>query len=115
MDEREDIDLLKIKIEKAKSQLSEDTLNAISAVDWKAVILGMRTTKGYSFEQLETLEIETELVLCGLVNPADYPRELEKRMQISRAEVNELVNDMNTLVFAKIKGELIKNAERKKI
>ena len=37
------IDLLQVKIEKAKMQLPEDTVNAIAAVDWRAVILGLRT------------------------------------------------------------------------
>lgn len=72
------IDLLQIKIEQAKAQLPEDTQNAISAVDWKAVILGMRGKRGYSFEQLGDLEIETELLLCGLLNPENYSKELEK-------------------------------------
>jgi hypothetical protein len=109
------VDLLQIKIEKAKTQLSDDTLNAIAAVPWQAIILGMRETKGYSFEQLGDLEIETELLLCGLLNSEDYPRELESRMKISKAQVNELVQEMNSLVFSKIREELIKNTERKKM
>lgn len=109
------VDLLQIKIEKAKSGLSEDTLNAINAVDWRAAILGLRGKGGYSFEQLGDLELETELVLCGLLNPADYPKELESRMKLPKAKVNELVQEMNNLVFSKIKEELIKSTERKKI
>ncbi len=111
----DEIDLLQIKIEKAKAALPEETLNAISAVDWRSVILGMRASKGYSFEQLGDLEIETELLLCGLLPPAEYPKELERRMGISKTAANDLVNEMNTLVFKKIKEELIKNSERKKI
>jgi hypothetical protein len=109
------VDLLQIKIEKAKSGLSEDTLNAINAVDWRAVILGLREKGGYSFEQLGDLELETELVLCGLLPPVDYPKELENRMKLSKMQVNELVQEMNNLVFSKIKEELIKSTERKKI
>ena len=109
------IDLLKIKIEKAKRELPAETADAIAAVDWKAVILGMRTSKGYSFEQLGDLELETELLLCGLSSPQDYPKELEKRMGISKADADELVNEMNKLVFQKIKEEMIKNTERKKM
>jgi len=107
------IDLLQIKIEKAKAQLSNDTIGAINAVDWKAVILGLRAKKGYNLEQLEDLELETELLLCGLVSPEDYPRELQNRMKISRTQASNLVNEMNEQVFAKIKAELIKITERK--
>ena len=109
------IDLLKIKIEKAKRDLPLEAVNAIDAVDWRAAILSLRDKSGYTFEQLGDLELETELVLCGLVNAVNYPRELETRMQISRAQANELVNEMNELVFKKIKEELIKNSERKKV
>jgi hypothetical protein len=104
----EDTDLLKVKIEKAKAQLSKDTLNAISAVPWQAEILKMRETKGYSFEQLGDLETETELLLCGLLSPEDYPRELENRMRITGEQANDLVKEMNDKVFSKIKEELIK-------
>jgi len=109
------IDLLKIKIEKAKRELSFETVNAIDAVDWKAAILGLRSKYGYNIEQLGDLELETELLLCGLVTPENYPKELENRMKIPRAKANELVNEMNDLVFKKIREELIKNTERKKI
>jgi len=111
----EPIDLLQIKIEKAKAQLSEDAKNSINAVDWKAAVLGMREKKGYSFEQLENLEIETELVLCGLLSPENYPKELENRMHLSKIEVNDLIKEMNFLVFTKIKENLIKNYEEKKV
>lgn len=112
---QDEIDLLQIKIENAKKLLSEDTLEAIAAVPWQAEILKMRETKGYTFEQLGDLEIETELVLCGLISPTDYPKELENRMKISGMAANELVKEMNRLVFSKIKEELIKNTERKKL
>lgn len=108
-------DLFELKIEEARKLLPKETLDAIDAVDWRAVILGMREGKGYSFEQLGALEIETELVLCGLLNPEDYTRELESRMGVTRAQASELVREMNERVFKKIREELIKNSERQKI
>ena len=106
------IDLLQIKIDKAKEALPKETRAAIEAVDWGAVILGMREGKGYSFEQLGDLELETELLLCGLLPPENYPKELENRMRIPRAQAEALVNEMNQLVFSRIRQELIKNTER---
>ena len=109
------LDILQIKIERAKENLPPETRKAINSVDWKAVILGMRETKGYSLEQLEDLELETELVLCGLSLPENYPKELEEKMKIPRPQVEQLVTEMNNLVFRKIKDELIKNNQRKDI
>jgi|SRR3989344_5916402 len=108
------IDLLQIKIEQAKAQLPAETLNAIAAVDWKSIILGLREKKGYTFEQLGDLELETELLLCGLISTGDYTKELSDRMGISEGGASELAKEMNDLVFRKIREELIKNEERKK-
>ncbi len=105
-------DLLQAKIEKAKEGLPPETLRAIETVDWKATILGMHEKKGYSFEQLGDLETETELVLCGLLSPADYPKELERRMNIPRTQAESLTSEMNELVFKKIREELIKNTSQ---
>jgi hypothetical protein len=109
------IDLLQIKIEKAKAQLSDDTLNAINSVPWKDIIIGMREKNGYTFEQLGDLELETELLLCGLVSPENYPKEIRSRLKISEIQANELVKEMNELIFSRIKEELIKTVERKKM
>jgi len=106
-------DLLQMKIEEAKALLPEDTRNAIDAVDYKTVILEMRKTRGYTFEQLGDLETETELLLCGLISPEDYSKELENRMHLQKTEVNELIKEMNDRVFAKIKENLIKRTGEK--
>ncbi len=107
-------DALQQKIQKARAQLSSDTLNAIDAIPWQATILKMRETKGYTFEQLGDLETETELLLAGIINPTEYSRELEKRMKISRTDAENLVKEMNEQVFSKIRDELIKIIELKK-
>jgi hypothetical protein len=111
----DEVDLLKIKIDQAKANLSEDTLDAIAAVDWKGAIMKLRQEKGYTFEQLGDLETETELLLCGLTTPEEYPKELKKRMGLSEAEASEVVDTMNDLAFQKIQAALVKNIEREKL
>lgn len=106
-------DLLQIKIEKAKSMLPPETRKAIDSVDWRKVIFEMKEKKGYNFAQLEDLELETELVLCGLSNPEKYQEILESEMKISSFQANELVKEMNLKVFKKIREELIKILENK--
>lgn len=103
----ESVDMLQIKIDKARAALPKQTLTAIDAVDWKAVIARMVGKKGYSVDQLGTLELETELLLCGLITPEAYPKELENRMGINAAQATELVNDMNENVFKKIRDNLM--------
>jgi hypothetical protein len=76
--------------------------------------LSLRDKYGYSFEQLSDLELETELVLCGLLEPKMYKVEVEKRLGITRSRAHDLVNEMNTLVFKKIREKLIEIADEKK-
>lgn len=106
-------DLLQIKIDEAKAKLSEEIKNAITAINWRETVLGMREKKGYSFSQLEDLEIQTELLLYGLIKPEEYEKELESLMKISKEETVELINDLNTRIFQKIREELIKNSGKK--
>lgn len=107
-------DLLQIKIDEAKANLPEQARKAIDNVDWKLKILEFRESKGYSYTQLTELEIETELLLCGLLSPEEYPRELQKRMNLPENEVRILIEEMNQKVFQRIKQEIIKISEEKK-
>ena len=111
----ENKDELQIKIEKARMELPEDTRAAIDTVDWRGVIMQIRNKEGYDFIQLSELETETELLLCGLANPENYPRQIEKGMGISHEAAQKLVSEMNEKIFKKIKEELIKIAENKKL
>ena len=109
------LDMLQIKINRARDALSKATKKAIDSVDWRAFILSLREKKGYSFEQLEDLELETELLLCGLLDPKDYPKTLEEELKLPKAQIDLLVEEMNKFVFEKIEDELIKNTEREDI
>lgn len=105
------IDLLEIKISEARSALSKESREAIDNVNWKLTIQEMN--KRYSPEQLENLETETELLLCGILNPEDYPKELETRMRITKEESELIINEMDRLVFKKIQEELEKRINNK--
>ena len=104
-------DTLQIMITKAREELSPKSRGAIDAVSWKLIIAGMN--KKFNPEQLENLETETELLLCGLVSTIDYPKELEARMKIPKAEVASLLEEMDKLVFKKIQEELEKRIDGK--
>ena len=105
------LDGLQLKIEEAKAQLSEATRKAIDFVDWKGAILSMKTKKGYNLEQFQDLETETELLLCGLTNPEQFPKELQTRMGITKIEVDDLINELNELIFKKIRDALVRTQE----
>ena len=108
-------DSLQIKIEIAKGKLSENTRRAIESVDFKNIILSMREKKGRDPEQLDELETETELLLCGLIGPDEYQKELEKIMRITPKEMQELVKELNFLIFQNIYEKFVEITEGKKV
>lgn len=106
-------DELQVKIDNARALLPQESREAIDNVNWKSTIHQM--DKKYNQEQLEDLEIETELLLCGLLNPNNYPKELATRMHITEEQAKSLSNEMDNLVFKKIQDELKKIIERNKV
>ncbi len=100
-------ELQKEKIKQARASLSVETREAIDSIEWNSIVIGMRETKKFSFSQIETLGFQTELLLCGLLTPQEYPKELKSKMGLSEEAVNVLVKEMNELIFKKIKEKLI--------
>lgn len=97
-------DTLDIKISKAKKKLPEMSRNSIDTVNWRVVILSMANR--YNQDQLDALETETELLLCGITAINDFPKELEKRMMVSKNEVSLILKELDEKVFKKIQEEL---------
>lgn len=99
-----EVTTLDIMINKAKEKLTEETRAAIDAISWRLILSGIN--KKYTPDQLYNLETETELLLCGLITPEDYQKELESRMQLHKNDVVSLINEIDKLIFKKIQEEL---------
>ncbi len=106
-------DELQILIDESRKNLSPESRQAIDSVNWKLTILEMAGK--YNQDQLDTLETETELLLCGILNPEVYQTELENRMMLTKEEVSSLLEEMDKLIFKKIQSELEKILKRQNI
>ncbi len=104
-------DILQIKIARAREAMSQESRNAVDSVSWRLILSGIN--KNYSQDQIETLQMETELLLCGLIKTEDFPKELETRMRLSHAEVLLLLAEMDKLIFKKIQEDLEKRLAQK--
>jgi hypothetical protein len=105
------LDLLQIKIKQAREILPQKSREAIDVSNWKTII-SLELSGKYSEIQIQDLETETELLLCGLVSPKDYPNELESRMRLSKDAVKILIGEMDKLVFKKIQKELERKMDK---
>lgn len=108
-------DILQAKINQEREKLSEETRQSIDAVDWKSVVFGMKNR--FNEDQLNNLEINTELLLCGLIDTEDYQKELESSMRIHSTDAMSVINDLDKSVFKKMQENLEKrlNGEIKTI
>lgn len=59
-----------------------------------------------NIEQLGTFQIETNLVMLGLVHPDEYPDELKNQLNLSDEIINNIVNDVNTQILSGIREKL---------
>jgi len=109
-----DIDALQIKIEKAKAELTDETKAAIESVDWKQEILNLKTKFGFSLEQLSNLELEMELMFCGLTTPDEFQKEIQNRLQMPEGKTVEVINEINEKVFKKIRTSFMKSLGNRK-
>jgi len=107
------MDLLQVKIEKAKQNLSQDTRIAIDSVDWEKIISEIKMKKGFTEDQVGVLLLETEILLSGLTSPNEYQKKLMDGMILKKADLELLLNELNELVFKKIKEKLIQIIEEK--
>ena len=111
MTEKPIVDTLDTQIAKAREEMAPESITAINAVSWRLILSGIN--KNYNPDQLYNLETETELLLCGLITPEAYPKELESRMRLHKAEVETLINEIDKLIFKKIQEELEKRLAEK--
>lgn len=100
------IDLLQKNIDEARLNLTPESRQAIDSIDWKDIIQKMGDK--FNKDQIENLELETELLLCGLVNPSEYESNLKEKMYIPDTEITILIKNLDQLIFKKIQENLEK-------
>lgn len=98
-------------IQKAKANLPKESREAIESVPWHDIIFEIKKERNYNFSQIEKLGNYTDLLLCGLLNPIEYPALLERDLGITREETDELVDELNERIFKKIREELARKQQ----
>jgi hypothetical protein len=105
-------DKLKQQFEEQLAYLPDITQQALKSFDWATGILSIGKKHGLYIDQLEDLQIETMLVLVGLVQPEDYPKELMNRLALSPAETDKIIDDINDEIFTPIHNYIIESENK---
>ena len=87
--------------------LPEINQQALKSFDWATELLSIGKNYGLHIDELEDLQVETMLVLVGLVQPADYQNELINRLAISPIEATKIIEQVNDRIFTPIHDYIV--------
>ncbi|PCI20479.1 hypothetical protein COB64_02050 [Candidatus Wolfebacteria bacterium] len=88
------------------SKLPDDVRSAVldASVGEKILSIGKKHTLTVS--DIGKLVYESNLIILGLSHPKDFAKNLKRTLSLSSTQVDQIVNDINTQVFEKIRSAL---------
>ncbi len=104
---------MKQVFEEELQKLPEINRRALLSFDWLKQITEIGKSNGIIDSEIEDFQIETILVLVGMVSPNDYPNELAVRLALSPAQVESLLGEVVKKVFTPIHDYIVHGGEKK--
>ncbi len=86
--------------------LPVEVINILSDTTLGEKIITIGKKNGLSADQLEIFQRETYLVLVGLVNPDEYPKELEGRLKQDDLKLDNILNDIYKEILIGVRDKL---------
>jgi len=100
--------------EKLKQQFEEQLVylpdinqQALKSFDWATQLLSIGHQYGLHIDQLEDLQIETMMLLVGLVSPDQYPDHLTEKLAVSPTEITKIIGQINEQIFSPIHDYIV--------
>lgn len=103
---------LQQQFEEQLQYLPEINQQALRSFNWAEELIAIGKKHGLPIDSLEDLQIETMLVLVGLVSPEEYPDELATRLAISPAQVEMILGDVNDKILVPIHDFIINGGQK---
>lgn len=88
--------------------LPQEIQDIVTGDDYQTHIFNIAKTQKLTYEEMGILEVETTMVLLGMVNPDNYRDELKTQLKKNDAEIDSLVSMVNDQVFAPVRMALTK-------
>lgn len=85
---------------------------ALRSFDWATELIAIGKNYGLHIDELDDLQIETMLVLVGLITAEQYPNELINRLAISPTEADKIISDINERVFIPIHDYIVSGGKK---
>ncbi|HQV64667.1 MAG TPA: hypothetical protein PKZ56_00290 [Candidatus Paceibacterota bacterium] len=104
--------------EKLKQQFEEQLIylpdinqQALKSFDWATQLLSIGHQYGLHIDQLEDLQMETMMLLVGLISPEQYPDHLTEKLAVSPTEISKIIEQINHQVFIPIHDYIINGGD----
>jgi hypothetical protein len=87
--------------------LPEISQKALRSFNWVSVLLDIGKSYALQLDELEDLQVETMMLLVGVVSPDEYETEMTKILPVSRVEIDKLLDEVNTKILAPIHDYIV--------
>ena len=92
-------DILQQKIKDEILKLPKVKQDAINSIDWIKKVEEIGQKFGIIDEEVEKLQLETGLILSGMVNLNDLPYDIENRIGLNEDDVKKIIDELFQKVF----------------
>ncbi len=103
------IEKLKQTIEEELAQLPKEMQEAINALDWVKVTEEIGKKNNLDEEEISDFQLETLLVLIGVVDPEFYAINIENHVNTTKDEAKNIAMEAFAKIFTPIKNTLEEN------
>lgn len=93
-------------VEEQMNRIPAEVRDAILASDWERTVFNIGRAHKLHLDEIDSLSIETILTMIGLEHPQDFSRNLQKHTKINNETLYEIVEEINTKLFFKIRRAL---------
>lgn len=93
-------------IEEQMQNIPEEVRNAIKSSDWERIVFNIGREHKMHIDDIDVLSIETILTMIGLEHPKDFPENVQKRTGVNDEELSNIVDEINSRLFSKIRDAL---------
>ncbi|MES3031967.1 MAG: hypothetical protein V4699_01860 [Patescibacteria group bacterium] len=103
------------KFDERFKKLPAETQKIITELNYQATLYSIAKEHNLNVEQIGILERDVTDLVVGAIHPDELENAIEKDIQLPLEKTKKLVDDINEKIFKKIREELIKNTERRKV
>lgn len=111
-------EILQQKIKDEILKLPKVKQDAINSIDWIKKVEEIGQKFGLIEEEVEKLQLETGLILSGMVNLNDLPYDIQNRVGLNESDAEKIIDELFQKIFDPIAfvitNDIKNNLENKK-